>query len=525
MASPSYNTDLVVVASAEDNTGDPGTWTEMTGHTTGGAAAQETEYFIQGDYCISQSMGQNLGTNAGIMYNYGSDISGNLPSGGCYFFWIMFAAPNAVDVLANGGLRAMIGSGAGDFKFWKVGGSNFGRFPYGGWQNVVVDPTITADYEEGTPTAAHQYFGSLPSQVTKVTKGSPHGLDIIWAGRGKLIATDGESGDYATFLGMSTQNDNQYTRWGLLQYQAGAYLWKGLMSFGTSAASVNFVDANRSIVIDDTRKVYKEFNRIEVYDSESVVTWSAVQITALGSASPGEFEVIDDATITLDSCTFTDMGSFAFRGNTTINDSVFRRCNQIHQHGATIDGCTFDSSTASQAMISANDISEIKNSAFTAPAQAIHAMRIDKAGTYTLTANTYSGFGASGTSAATIYNNSGSLVTLNLAGGDAPTIRNGTGASTDVVVAVILTLTGLPASTEVTVVASGGARTVLYNSEDASGSTQYSYGAAQVGTIVDILCHNINYDPSFGSLYNYTLGATSTSIPIQMVPDVIYYNP
>lgn len=525
MAVGTYTTDLVVIASCEDKDADPGLWAEMTGHSGGGADATETDYFIQGDACISQSTGAADLLEAGLMYNFGSDISGSIEPGMCVFFWQVFLAANAVDSWANGGLRVMIGSSTGNFKFWRSGGKDFGRYPYGGWQNVVVDPLLTPDYEDGSPTSAAQYFGSLPNIVSPVSKGNPHACDVLRYGRGKIIIENGQTGAYGTFTNMASVNDSQYNRWGLFQEIAGGYLWKGLMSIGSVATSVNFQDANANIVVDDTRRTYKSFNRIEINNANSIVSWSAVQITALGSASPGELEVVGDCAFTLDSCTFTDMGSSVFKSNSTITDSTFRRCAEIYQHSATFNGCTFDSSTASQFMVSANNITAIQNCAFTAPTNAIHAMRIDTTGTYTLTGCTYSGFGASGTSAATIYNNSGGLVTLNLAGGDSPTIRNGTGASTDVVVAVVLTLTGLPASTEVTVVASGAARTVLHNTENASGSDQYSYGAAQVGTVVDILCHNIDYDPSFGSIYNYTLGATSTSIPIQMVPDPNYYNP
>ncbi len=522
MASPSYTTDLVLIASAEDTTGDPQTWDELYGHALGGAETQETDYYLQGDACISQSLGGKTGTQAGLQYENGSDISGSFNDETCVFFWQALMAPNAMDTWANGGLRLVIGSAEGDFRFWKSGGSDYGRNPYGGWQNIAISHVASADYTEGTPTSGAAVFGSMPNMVAAVSKGNPHAMDVIRYGRGEIIVTNGTAADAALFSEMASVNDKQYNRWGLFQEVAGGYLWKGLMSIGTAAASVYFDDENLNVTVDDTPRTYKTFNRIEINHASSVVNWSAIQFAALSSNSPGELEIVDNAAVAFNSCTFTDMGSFAFKSNSTMTDCIFRRCNQIHQHGATFEGCTFDSTTASQAMVSANDLAEFDNSEFIYSRG--HGIVISKAGTYNMTNVTFTGFGASGTSAACIYNDSGSMITINLAGGTSPTIRNGAGASTDVVVSVTLTLTGLPASTEVTIVRVSD-RVVLHNTENASGSEQFGYGSAYIGTVVDILCHNLGYDPSFGSILNYTLASENRSVPIQMVPDNIYYNP
>jgi hypothetical protein len=62
-----------------------------------------------------------------------------------------------------------------------------------------------------------------------------------------------------------------------------------------------------------------------------------------------------------------------------------------------------------------------------------HAIRITAAGTYTLDGNIFNNFGADGTNSAAIFNDSGGTVTLNIiGGGNTPTVRNGTGASTTV---------------------------------------------------------------------------------------------
>lgn len=519
MSAPSYTTDLIILASADGGAEDFDEATAAGWISLFAMEPEETEYFIQGEACVSWTVKTGVGA---CLFNNAAGVT--IPTDGAFLVWQWWGAPNSLATEANGGIRLVCGSDRGNFYGWILGGSD--TYAYGGWQCLAAgDPSVvTPDYTVGSPTATRQYFGWGYNAPTSVPgKGNPYAIDALRYGRCKAIFENGSPGDgYATFAGFAAINDGQYNRWGLVQAISGGYLWQGLMSIGTAATSVNFNDENTNITIADTKKVTYNFNKIEVNNGDSLVTWSAVSILALTASSPGCFEVVDDATVTLNSCTFTNMGSFAFRGNSTITDSVFRGCNQIHQHGASFDTCTFDSTTASQAMVSANDLSSFDNSTFIYSRG--HGIRIDTPGSYSLVNVIFTGFGASGTSAACVYNNSGGLVTINLTGGTLPTIRNGAGASTDTVVAVTLTLTGLPANTEVTIVRVSD-RAVLHHTENAGGSEQFGYGSAYVGTVVDILCHNLDYDPTFGSILDYTLASENSSVPIQMVPDNIYYNP
>lgn len=71
-----------------------------------------------------------------------------------------------------------------------------------------------------------------------------------------------------------------------------------------------------------------------------------------------------------------------------------------------------------------------------------HAIRLTTPGTYNMVGNIFNGFGATGSTGAAIYNDSGGSVTLNISGGGTtPTYRNGTSASTVVNNAVTLTIT------------------------------------------------------------------------------------
>jgi hypothetical protein len=429
VAAPSYTTDLATVNLADSATG----WAELSGHTSGGAASAETDFYIQNTTCISQSTGTSTGTNAGMQYDYGSNITWS--TGYCVFMWQIFLAPNAIDTWANGGMRIGVGSTSGNIRYWKAMGKDFGRYPYGGWQNTAIDPTYSYDYTEGTPVAGnYRIFASWPNMTAAISKGSPHGVDAIRYGRGKLEVTAGDlANGYATFAGMASKNDandatNGYNRWGLFQYQAGSYLWKGLMAIGSSSTAVDFRDANRNIVIEDTPRTYAAFNRIEVRNASSRVDWTAIQFSALGTLAKGEFEVIDDADVNFASCTFTDMSTFVFKANSTVSSCIFRRCGQVTVGGADITGCTFDQSTATSAVLAASpaNAGAIDNTTFISDGTGYAITITGTAANITLNNVNFSGYatsdGTSGNEAIYVNIASGSM-NITISGGTTPSIR------------------------------------------------------------------------------------------------------
>ena len=443
MAIATYNTDLNDIDTCEAI----GTWTELTGHTSGGAASVDGESYIQGSNCISQSTGTKTGIVCGLEFDYGSDVSGSMTAGDCFFFWQIYLAAANVYPFASGGLRVGVGSSAGNMNFWKTGGNDFGRYPYGGWQNFAIDPVYTPDYIDGTPTGAYQFFGSLPNIIKQVSKGNPHGVDAIRYGRGEIYIQGGESGAYGTFSGIAAANDTQLARWGLFQAQGTGYLWKGLISLGTSTHDVDFRDSNANITIDDTPRTYAEFNKIEINYPSTNVEWTGVAITSLNASglSIGQLEVIDStAQVNFNTCTFTDMNTFIFELGCDINLTTFRRCGQVTQGGGIFDGCTFEESSAEVSLL-VDDLDNIENCSFISDGSN-HGIRLteDHAdNTYTLTGCKYTGYSATDgdTGNECIFNDSTGHVIINVIGGDVPTIRNGLGASTALPTSVTLTMT------------------------------------------------------------------------------------
>ena len=450
-------------------------------------------------------------------------------TGDCWFVWGQFLQAGAVEVFdtalpVDAGIVMMVGSGTGNFNYWPVGGKNFGRAPYGGWQNWVVDPTdpTSTGTAVGNPTTGvYTAIGFGCNVLQAINKGSPYNMDAIRWGRGELIVTGGDITDgYGNFQELSNANDandisfvgdlasgdatvtniadtsklypgapisgigipgsttiksitnsttiemsatasttnaaepitsQPYNVWGLLQGQIGTFLWKGLISLGTTGTLVDFQDANRIISISDNRNIGDDFNRIEINNASSNVEWTSINIFSVGPQAKGEFEVIDAATVSLDTCIFTDMSTFVFNGvNNTSTSTTFRRCDQVTQALAIFSECTFDESVAASSLLSDNP-ADITNCTFNSDGSN-HAIEATTAGSYNFVGHTFNNYATvnGSTGNEVFYNNSGGAITLNASGiTGAVSVRNGAGASTSVVSTVVFTITNIVDFSEV----------------------------------------------------------------------------
>ena len=343
MTAPSYTTDLLDLIDFETSAT---LNTEVTGYTATSKPTTSQDFPIQGTGHADAE--QRATGNGSLVADYGSGVSWT--SGDYVFMWGVFLAPAAVNTWAGAGISFYVGADTSNGYKWVTGGSDFGRYPYGGWQNFVVDPELTTgrtNVGSGAGTT-YRWFGILCNVVNAISKGSPYGIDVIRYGRGELIVTNGETGDYATFDGMAAENDDNTisnNRWGLFSLQGGSYIWKGLMSLGTASVSADFRDSNRNIVIENSVNVNLDFNAIEVNHASSNIEWENINITGLGTISPGTFEMVADATVSKVTCVFSDMDTFTYLTNAVISNCTYLRCGQVLAGGGSFDGCSVLDST------------------------------------------------------------------------------------------------------------------------------------------------------------------------------------
>jgi len=605
MTQPSYTTDLQTVDLAESLT----SWAEIPSRKAGGAQTLEDRAYIQGSYSISQSTGGATGKTAGLECDYGSNISG-WTSGWAIFMWQYWQAPGAVDTWANGGMRIGIGSATTAINLFNAQGNDTRRNPYGGWDNIAIDPEFTpVDEAVGSPTAgSYRYFWSAPNILSAVSKGNPHCVDAIRYGRGELIieygdatngyCTFGELGNYndandISFIANTTNTDATLTnisatevdklypgaplsgtgipastyvqsivsstsiemtnnatatntgvsitsipanRLGLFKKEGVSYLWKGLISIGTSTNAVDFRDTNKNITVDDTPRTYAAFNRIEINNASSNVEWTGINITALNPSglSIGQFEMIHNAILSWTTCVFTDMSTWVFLSNATLNKITWRRCALVIQGGGDFDNCIFDEATGAVALLVDNP-DNVDNCTFNSDGTG-HAIELTTAcagNSYTLTNFWVNGYAASdgSTGNEVIFNDSGGAVTINIDGGSGVSnisVMNGSGASTNLVANYSFTITGLELNTEVTIV-TAGTSIVLHHTENATtsdgeGKYQATYSHSG-GASVDVLIHHVDYLPDISNIYGLTLPSTNSSAKASMFEDLNYENP
>lgn len=336
MAAPVYATDLTTILLEFASTSG---WTALGGGAAG-LNAPETDYFIQGNNCITK----NAWASAlkGMIYNNGSGVT--VPTDGAFLLFLAHATMNSVATQANGGLRVHIGSGTGAYNHWYVGGSDTEVF--GLWNPYPVNPTVTADATTGSPSGTLQYFGAqanLPSGGP--TKGSPFAIDAMRYGRCRMDVTDGDAGNgYATFAGLEATANSNTNRWGLFSRIRGPYYLQGFLLLGiTGGNAVDFRDSNRVIFIRNTTRVTSAFNRVEIQNSSSNVEWTNISFQALGTTSRGTF-VVTAGTLTMASCTFIDMGTFALLASTTGTGCIWRRCLAVTAPGSDLQDSRFEES-------------------------------------------------------------------------------------------------------------------------------------------------------------------------------------
>ena len=330
MAVSTYTTNLTdIYAGAGSTTG----WSALGGGASGLNA--ETDYYIQGTGMTSKNAFAS--TRKGMIYNGGSDFASTIGLDGAVLIWTTHATPNSVDLIANGGITALVGSSSSDYKHWYVGGGDTIEFM--GWIIAAVNPSETTDEADaGTPSAVEQYFGVLfDLPAGGPTKGAPNAIDAIRAGRCDLIYEFGTVADPdATFdLAVASQGI-EATRLGLIQERSGAFFFSGLHQFGSATNAVTFSDDNKTCFWNDHPSVTAPFNTVDIQNASSIISLTNISWKAQGTKSPGTWTTTDNATVNLTTCTFTDWGTFAFDTNTTAN-STFLGCGAITHGGATMN--------------------------------------------------------------------------------------------------------------------------------------------------------------------------------------------
>ena len=321
-------------------------------------------------------------------------------------------------------------------------------------------------------------------------------IDQFTIGTG--LRVDGTGNSWSTIETAESTNV-----WGWQIELLGAYIWRGGVYLGpsTGTATSSFTDTGQVITFA-AENVATGFYDINIRGTNTTVSFTQHVISA-------EDPTVARWNLTLDGTsvpTFDDSASL-FKGfdvitlqtGSTLDGTTLDNGNSIIQNNATITNCSISNANTADgvALIQSDNLANISNCSFTFSDG--HAIEITTPGTYAFSGNTFTGYGADGTNDAAIYNNSGGSVTINSSNNTGITVRDGAGATTDVVDAVTVTVSGVSEGTSVQVIANETAGTVTTGDvlgqglADSNGEFSFSLnfeGAFGAGLDVIVRCRN-----------------------------------
>lgn len=528
MAVPSYTEDLTDITTAEATTG----FSAYGGGQSG--LDQNADISMQGTYCVAK---QITAADKGMYYSGAQTLA----AGDHVWIWHFCGTPGLTDTIQNKGSSVLIGSDASNYCQYHVEGND----TYGAAGRIArcypIDYSLrttnaTPPYRTatGTPTASTTVFGG-GLVTTASVKGFNVGIDAMRFGTGaymtagELISAGDASDDPCSFAGFQATNDAIANRWSILTEIGGGYELQGRFVVGQTNAGTptlaRFKDSDRSIAFVDTIHAASDLTQIILDHASTRVEWTNINLTALGTTNRGRVTInANNPTVIVDGGTWTGVGPTTLRAATTLDGTTIRASDQITQNGATIVNALIDNNFATSAILTSNT-SAISATAFISGGTG-HAFEATVAGTYSLSDCTYSGYASANGSTGNevYYNNSGGAITLNVSGGNTPTIRNGAGATTTVVSTVDITLTGMKDNTEVRVY-TNGTTTEIAGIENVTAGTiddrTFTFSSSP-DDVIDIKVFNINWIAD--RIIGYVVPGTNASIPIAQRIDRVYDN-
>lgn len=527
----------------------------VTNWVASSSAALDTEIFITGTGSIAESMTNSLRYvmfNTGATQNWANNV---------FYLWVNCGIVGLLDTVANGGFRIRFaGPTVTNFFDAYVGGNN--SWPpavAGGWVQFVVDietarsTAVTNGWTGGTPpaTSAIQHIGyaAITTIMTRTTDNT--WIDSIWRlpdGTPGIIVEGRNGGttpwkfsDIFTQLGQAAGS--------FRPSDGGAWVCNTPIQLGINDSTIHaFSDTNQVVLWDNQTYIptdlYK-FSAIAGGAGSNTVTLgvktgtgddaTGAQGVVFSAASTGvRYDLdFDDANLTsvgLYGCTFQHAGTFQLDDAAVeVISCLYIDCtlavvsNSLQLRNSIIDPNTADG----VAFMQTDDLTDIRICSFQWSDGHAVELTTPRTATQTSKGNLFSGFGATGTNDAAIYNNTAGAVTINVTtAGDTPTYRNGTSASTTVNNNINVTLTGLKDNTEIRIYAEGTTTPELAGIENATdgtaGNRSFAF-ALTAGTVIDIRIFAIGYNPA--DILSYTVPNADTSVPIQQVADRWYTNP
>ena len=416
-------------------------------------------------------------------YSYYTTSTTNLTATLIYAWMILGGAPGTV---AQGGGGIYLVANAVHIAYHLVG-SDAAAFRHEAgptrWQCLALDtsalPTANtlwsgtaANFNVDDTTA----IGVVWRTVAKSKGADNCFVDIIRYGNDGISLTTGTSGDPGTFEEIAAADrsiSNQDAHGIVRKLGAGLFSCQGPLNFGNTTQNTYFSDTSTVLAFED-----RGFGTDKYYVNCVSGGTTANLHFQLGTKSGTENGVEGCQVIVpsgvggLWTASDDDLSAFFLYGskisgfdrgivlssNTTngplheIFDCTFIGCGQIDTGQTEFKNNSVSASVEANGSVLISNTNLKSGLSFVMSSTGNHAIEIDTAGTYTFTNFNYSGFSTSnGQTNSCIYNTSGGDVTINIVGGDTPTVRNEGVGTVTIQQAVTLTITGIKTESSVTV--------------------------------------------------------------------------
>jgi hypothetical protein len=474
------------------------------------------------------------------------------------------------DTLVNGGYSIHIGDGTNRVAYHVAGDDVAGfRHESGpvGWQCLVLDTanlpstkTIRAGSEAtlltNLSTSITQIGTTCKSLLAAPGMSPTYAADIIRildpaVNDGCAITvTGGASGTPGKFSEIAVEDrstGDQKAHGVIRELGPGVFGVQGPMRFGnpTGTASSWFEDKNVTIILEDRNFLTTRYKFFITDNGVGTTTFKFGDKIGAGTSALGNNGVTilstSDVGGSFDSSTDTDVTDVFIYGSRFVSltegisfrdpqewiNNSFVGCGQINPNNAIMVNSEIVNSVASSALLwnfNGNTNGKLDGCSFLSPGTG-HAIELGSNTPTGITFNniSFSNYGASGTTNAAVYNNSGKHIAITIAGGTIPTIRNGVGALTTIISGLVtITLSNLKTNTEVRIYQDSGGLNGTEIDGIENSSTSFSFSVAS-SSVINIIINNLNYLPA--DIWGFTVPSTDTTIPISQVIDRQYFNP
>ena len=517
MAAPTFTLiNHQLLDDADDNTG----WNDLV--TPDGDIKVEGNFSMSGIFRATGDQGY---------YDHGSaPVTG---AGKTVRGWIVTNNLAYMETEAAGGYQLIIYDGTTE-ELKTIFGSD--TYP-GGWFNYVWDMD---DFT--TVTLANvQRWGIEGGHASSAKNAINTWMDAIRYLDGYSM-TGGGSGTEVELSDIATLDKvDAYNVVSVSPNAANVFFATGTVQFGNGATTHYFLSDGDVLTFKDLPIATGLYSLSGVGTGSRVVIKNGL-FQASGATDTTRF-VFDWSDTDLLSFTMTDhtivrAALVTFKSGQTATGTVFTDCLQITHGGATMNESTvrgFEQTVGTAALlydVAVDPNGEMDDMVFIMGTALTHAIELgsNTPVTISLSGHTYTGYNAStgsnlvaatGANDCAIFNDSGKEITINVIdGGNVPSVRNGTGATTIVVSSKTATFTPIDNGSAFTITRDSDNLLLEDVTSTTGGEVVYSYDGALDGTAATVHLIISGKEP-----VDFPWTVAEGTVPVSQVTDRVYSNP